>query len=221
MNISIIITAGGIGKRMGGDLPKQFLEINGLPVLMHTMQFFHDQHPNGQIVLTLPEDWQSYWLDLQKKHDFQLPHELVDGGKERYHSVKNALARCSGEIVAVHDAVRPCMSAATWKRCLEKVATEKAVIPVLKVKESLRKVNEQGSEALVREAYRIVQTPQVFHKSVLVAAYKQDFSDWVTDDACLVEANGVKIHLVEGNEENIKITTPNDLIIVEHYLKNR
>jgi 2-C-methyl-D-erythritol 4-phosphate cytidylyltransferase len=221
MHVSIIITAGGIGKRMGGDLPKQFIEINGLPVLMHTMRFFHFQDPNAQIVLTLPEEWKLYWVDLQKKYQFMVPHTVVDGGKERYHSVKNALAICTGEIVAVHDAVRPCVSEVTWRHCLENVYLQSAVIPVLKVKESLRKLNEQGSESVVREVYRIVQTPQVFLKEVLLSAYQQDFSDWVTDDACLVEANGVKIHLVEGNEENIKITTPNDLIIVEHYLKNR
>jgi len=220
MTVSIIITAGGIGKRMGADVPKQFLEINGLPVIMHTIRFFYQQNSEAQIIITLPEDWREYWQTLLGKYNFEIPHTIVDGGKERYHSVKNALSICKGEIVAVHDAVRPCVSVATWNRCLEKMKTESAVIPVLKVKESLRKLTETGSEAVVRDVYRIVQTPQVFQKQVLQTAYQHEFSDWVTDDACLVESIGMKIHLVEGNEENVKITTPSDLLIVEHYLRN-
>ena len=114
---SIIITAGGIGRRMGGDLPKQFLEIGGKPILLHTMELFHTYDSTAQLVLTLPEEWKSFWDNLLQKHNCEIPHSVVDGGKERYFSIKNALDLCTGDFIAVHDGVRPLVSLKTIERC--------------------------------------------------------------------------------------------------------
>jgi 2-C-methyl-D-erythritol 4-phosphate cytidylyltransferase len=217
---SIIITAGGIGKRMGGDLPKQFLELNNLPMLMHTIRVFHDFDSSAQLILTLPTEWQEYWSNLCDKHHFNLPHQVVDGGKERYHSIQNALYYCEGEYVAIHDGVRPLVDQRTLKNCWKGVLEFGAVIPVLDLKESLRKVEENESKAVNRSEFRIVQTPQCFKKDLLLLAYQKAFHNGITDDASLVEEAGYVIHLVEGNEQNIKITTPTDLRFADFILKS-
>jgi 2-C-methyl-D-erythritol 4-phosphate cytidylyltransferase len=217
---SIIITAGGIGKRMGGDLPKQFLELNNLPMLMHTIRVFHDFDSSAQLILTLPTEWQEYWSNLCDKHHFNLPHQVVDGGKERFHSIQNALNFCEGEYVAIHDGVRPLVDQRTLKNCWKGVLEFGAVIPVLDLKESLRKVEENESKAVNRSEFRIVQTPQCFKKDLLLLAYQKAFHNGITDDASLVEEAGYVIHLVEGNEQNIKITTPTDLRFADFILKS-
>lgn len=208
---SVIITAGGIGKRMGGDLPKQFLVLNNLPMLMHTIRTFHVFDSSAQLILTLPAEWQEYWSTLCVNHQFQIPHQVVDGGKERYHSIQNALNYCEGEYVAIHDGVRPLVDQKTLINCWKGVQELGAVIPVLELKESLRKVAENESKAVDRSRFRIVQTPQCFKKDILTVAYKTPFHSGITDDASLVEEAGYKVYLVEGNEQNIKITTPTDL----------
>ena len=216
---SIIITAGGIGRRMGGDLPKQFLEIGGKPILMHTLELFHSYDSTAQLVLTLPEEWKLFWEDLLLKHKCEIPHSIVDGGKERYFSIKNALDLCTGEFIAVHDGVRPFVSLKTIERCFLAVEELGQVVPVLPVKESLRFIQENESKSLDRTAYFAVQTPQCFKRSALIEAYKIPFHSGITDDASLVEEAGFFIHSVEGNEENIKVTTPLDIILADFLLK--
>ena len=216
---SIIITAGGIGKRMGGDLPKQFLELNNLPMLMHTIRVFHDFDSSAQLILTLPTEWQEYWSNLCANHHFEIPHQVVDGGKERFHSIQNALNYCEGEYVAIHDGVRPLVNQKTLMNCWKAVQEFDAVIPVLDLKESLRKVGESESNSVNRSEFRIVQTPQCFKKDILLVAYQKSFHEGITDDASLVEEAGYVIHLVEGNEQNIKITTPTDLRFADFLLK--
>ena len=188
---------------------------------MHTLENFHAFDFTAEIILTLPLDWQNYWKELVIKRGCSVPHAVVDGGTERYHSVKHALAICNRNYVAVHDGVRPLVSHETLDRCIQNVLLYKAVVPVLPVKESLRKVEENDSVAVNRSEYRLVQTPQCFDISVLRKAYEQDFHPGITDDASLIEEMGVKVHLVEGNEENIKITTQTDLLIAEALLKTK
>lgn len=204
---------------MGGDLPKQFLNLGGKPVLMRTLELFHAYNAKAQLILTLPNDWMEYWNDLLKEHGCSIPHQLIDGGQERYHSIKNALSYCSGDFVAVHDGVRPLVNYETLDRCFTSVEQYEQVIPVMPVKESMRQVFDDASRAVNRAEYCIVQTPQCFKKEVLLKAYEIPFHKGITDDASLVEEAGFNIHLVEGNEENIKITTPFDLRVAEFLIK--
>jgi 2-C-methyl-D-erythritol 4-phosphate cytidylyltransferase len=169
-------------------------------------------------VLTLPEQYIEDWKELCTQYDCHIEHLIVAGGEERYHSIKNALAVCTGDIIAVHDGVRPLVSKATIERLFDAVVAHKAVIPVVEIKESLRRIDGTNSEAVHRAAYRIVQTPQVFHAPVIRNAYNIDFHESITDDASLVEESGEAIYLVDGNEENIKITTPSDLAVAMLFL---
>lgn len=219
MDISVIITAGGTGKRMGGDIPKQFMEVAGKPILFHTIQLFHDFDPSAQILVTLPESWLNYWEELINTYQFDVPHHVISGGEERFHSIKNALQYCDEHFVLVHDGVRPLVSQETLQRCVTALEDYDAVVPVIPVKESLRKVEDRKSEAVIRADYSIVQTPQCFEKSLLEDAYAQEYHAGITDDASLVEQNGGVIHSVAGNDENIKITTPMDLVLAEALLK--
>ena len=218
---SIIITAGGIGKRMGGTLPKQFILVEGKPILMHTLEVFHAFDSSAQIIITLPNEWVAYWKELVHERNCTIPHELVDGGTERYHSIKNALSICKGEFIAVHDGVRPLVNHQTIQNCFDAVREKGQVIPVVSVKESLRMLFDDTSKAVPRANYCLVQTPQVFRAEILKMAYEREFHAAITDDASLVEEAGYPITLVEGNEENIKITTQFDLKIAElSILKN-
>lgn len=216
---SVIITAGGIGKRMDSDLPKQFIPVQEKPILMHTLEKFYHFDPKVQLILTLPEIWIVYWEALIIDYNFKIPHRVIAGGKERYHSIKNALEFCYGEYVAVHDGVRPLVSEGTIKKCFRKVLNEEAVIPVFSINESMRRVCSDGTEVVNREEYLIVQTPQCFKKTILEKAYNQEFHNGITDDASLVEEMGVKVTTVEGNKENIKITNQTDLVYAELFLK--
>jgi 2-C-methyl-D-erythritol 4-phosphate cytidylyltransferase len=216
--LSVIITAGGIGKRMGGDLPKQFIVAAGKPILIHTLERIHAFEPNAQLILTLPADWGSYWNELLLKYACKVPHEIVEGGVERYHSVKNAISHCRGEIIAIHDGVRPLLSEETFNRLRENIETHEAVIPVIPVKESIRSIEGLHSCSVNRSNYKLVQTPQFFNRLVLEKAYSLAFHSGITDDASLAEESGCLIYLVDGNEENIKITTPFDLKIAQALL---
>ncbi len=209
---TIIITAGGIGKRMGGNIPKQFLLFQGQPILMKTIACFYTYDNQAQILVTLPEAWKSYWSELCEQYQFSIPHTLLSGGKERYHSIQCALKLAKGKFVAVHDGVRPNVSQETIQRCFDAAKNTGSGIPVLEVTESLRELLPDGtSKAVVRSNYRSIQTPQVFERSLLEKAYKLPFHEGITDDASLVEEAGFIISLVEGNVENIKITTLGDL----------
>jgi 2-C-methyl-D-erythritol 4-phosphate cytidylyltransferase len=218
MSLTVIITAGGIGKRMNSSVPKQFLTLKNKPILMHTIERFYHYDNSAQILVTLPKDWWDYWKGLIKQHNFTIPIQLIEGGEERYHSIKEALRFASGDFVAVHDGVRPCVSHETIRKALDLVPSKSAVVPVLPLKESIRKGSYIDSRAEDRSLFYMVQTPQCFLREVLLNAYKQDFSENITDDASLVEQMGQQIYLVEGNPENIKITAPIDLKIAELFL---
>ena len=213
MTYTVLIVAGGKGLRMGSDLPKQFLPIGGKPVLMHTIEAFHHFDRTMKIILVLPQEQQTYWQELCAKHSFVIEHTVVDGGETRFHSVKNGLACVNSGLVGVHDGVRPFVSPEVIKRCYELAAIKKAVIPVIDVVETVRHITETGSETVSRNDYKLVQTPQVFDAELLKQAYAQEYTPFFTDDAYVVEAMGIPVCLVEGNRENIKITTPFDLKI--------
>lgn len=217
--ISIIITAGGIGSRMGYTLPKQFIALGQKPIIVHTFERFLEVLPHAEYILTLPENWTAHWLDIKMQYLPDVKVKVIPGGQERYHSIKNALEHCSGHWVMIHDAVRPFPSDATLSACLKAMREKGNAIPVLPIKESLRHIDGSESHAVDRAAFLSVQTPQCFTKDLIVQAYEQPFSHLITDDASLVEAMGIKINLVEGNEENIKLTTPLDLKIAEVLLK--
>jgi len=216
----VIIVAGGSGSRMGTEVPKQFLELCGRPVLMSTIQVFHDFDPESKIILVLPEDQQQFWEGLCLKHSFSLSHQVVSGGKTRFHSVLNGLSQidCEG-IVFIHDGVRPLVSKETLGRCLETALKSGNAIPALAVTESLRKMEGDQNISVDRSQYFSVQTPQTFRSAQILQAFKQNFDPAFTDDASVAEKAGFSIYMVEGNRENIKITTPTDLIIAEAFLK--
>lgn len=216
MKKHIIIVAGGKGLRMGGEIPKQFLPIGGKPVLMRTMEAFHLYDNTIHIVLVLPVSQQAYWRELCEEYHFELSHEVADGGETRFHSVMNGLALVEGEgLVGVHDGVRPFVSQEVITRCYAEAETKKAVIPVIGVFETVRRLEGTDSVTVPRDRYQLVQTPQVFDVALLQRAYRQTYTEMFTDDASVVEALGEKVFLVEGNRENIKLTTPFDLKLAE------
>jgi len=215
-----IIVAGGSGKRMGTDIPKQFIEVAGKPVLMHTMQKFYNYDNSIALVLVLPKSQHKYWTDLVDKHNFLLAHTLAKGGVERFYSVLNGLKLIpKNSLVAIHDGVRPLVSGATIAHCFNAAMGFGAAIPVIPAIESIRKVVKNTNKAVSRSNYFMVQTPQVFQSDILLKAYEQEYDCNFTDDASVVEKMGYPINLVEGNVENIKITRPMDLIIAEALLK--
>ena len=221
----IIIVAGGKGLRMGGDIPKQFLPIGGKPILMRTLERFRAYSETLQIILVLPKDQHDYWLQLCKEYDFKVDYQMTDGGETRFHSVQHGLALIPDDaegVVGVHDGVRPFPSIEVIRKCYETARVKQAVIPVIPVVETLRVIDPIGTiETIVpthtvpRSDYRLVQTPQTFDIQLLKAANRQPYNDNFTDDASVVEAFGQEITLVEGNRENIKITTPYDMIVAE------
>ena len=225
----VIIVAGGKGLRMGSDIPKQFLPVGGIPVLMRTMMRFREYSPTLQIILVLPKAQQDYWQQLCKEYHFDIAYQLTDGGETRFHSVQHGLTLISDDaegVVGVHDGVRPFPSVEVIRNCYETARTAKAVIPVIPVVETVRRLTPENldkpdnpkapsSVTVPRNDYRLVQTPQCFDIQLLKAANGQPYNDGFTDDASVVEAFGFDITLVEGNRENIKITTPYDLKIAE------
>ena len=216
----VIIVAGGKGLRMGADLPKQFLPIGGKPVLMHTLEAFHKADAAMRLILVLPQSQQTYWKSLCEEYAFSIPHQVADGGETRFHSVKNGLALVDeAGLVGVHDGVRPFASIEVIRRCYAEAVRYKAVVPVIDVVETIRMVQGDDSQTVDRNQYKLVQTPQVFDVALLKQAYQQPYTPNFTDDASVVEAYGEKIHLTEGNRENIKITTPFDLKIAETILQ--
>ena len=204
---------------MGADLPKQFLLVGGKPILMHTLERFYSFDSSAQLLVTLPSDWHNYWRDILSDFNCIIPHEIIDGGKERFHSIQRAITHCVGEVVYIHDGVRPLVNEATLKRCTEAVEKFGTAIPVLPLKESLRQVANNLSCAVSRDEFRTVQTPQCFQLDILKKAYQLSFHLGITDDASLVEEAGFSVHLVDGNEENIKVTTVQDLNWVDYLLR--
>jgi len=222
MNRSVIIVAGGSGSRMGGDVPKQFMLLAGRPILMHTIEAFHKFDNQMNIVLVLPAGQHDYWRKLCTEHSFnKIDYQLVDGGATRFHSTLNGLAKVPADgIVAVHDGVRPLVSQATLQRCFSAAEQCKAVVPAIPVNESVRQIeSDGGNHAVDRSSYVLVQTPQVFDAQTLHSAFAQPYDPLFTDDASVVERMGVKVSIVEGNFENIKITRPVDLVLAEALMK--
>lgn len=214
----IIIVAGGKGLRMGSDIPKQFLPIGGKPVLMRTLERFREYSADLQIILVLPEAQQEYWHQLCEEYHFNVEYTLANGGQTRFHSVQNGLAKVPDDaigVVGVHDGVRPFPSIEVIRNCYDTAREKKAVIPVIPVVETVRHLENEGSRTVPRGDYRLVQTPQTFDIQLLKAANRQPYNDGFTDDASVVESFGYEITLVEGNRENIKITTPYDMKIAE------
>ena len=214
----IIIVAGGKGLRMGSDIPKQFLPIGGKPVLMRTLERFRAYSSALQIILVLPEAQQDYWRKLCEEYHFDVDYNLANGGQTRFHSVQNGLALVPDDaegVVGVHDGVRPFPSIEVIRNCYETARTAKAVIPVIPVVETVRHLEGDKSVTVPRGDYRLVQTPQTFDIQLLKAANRQPYQESFTDDASVVEAYGHEVSIVEGNRENIKITTPFDLKIAE------
>ena len=212
-----IIVAGGKGLRMGGELPKQFIPVEGRPVLMRTLDTFYACDRSMLIILVLPRDHQPYWRELCSRYQFAVPHRIADGGVTRFHSVQNGLALVDEDeaLVSVHDGVRPFVSYEVVNRCFQDAELYGAVVQVIPVVETVRHLFPEGSETVSRDAYRLVQTPQTFDIQLLKKAYGQPFDPFFTDDASVVEAMGHPIKLVEGNNENIKLTNPADLKLAE------
>ena len=219
----IIIVAGGKGLRMGGEIPKQFMEIGGLPVLMHTLKRFREYSETLNIILVLPHDQQEFWHNLCEKHHFDVTHQVVDGGETRFDSSKNGLSAIPNDeegVVGIHDGVRPFVSVDVIERCFETARDEYACIPVLPVTDTIRYVDQHGGgKNVMRSDYRVVQTPQTFDIGLIKQAFHQPYQENFTDDASVVEALGCQVQMVEGNRENIKITTPFDLIVAEALLR--
>ena len=212
----VIIVAGGSGRRMGGALPKQFMMLDNEPILARSINRMHEALPAAEIVVVLPEEHVELWKNIAARFDVARP-KIALGGKERFHSVKNGLAALSDEvaIVGIHDAVRPLASKKLIIKLFLEAENNTAVIPVVAPIDSYRIVVGDKSHIIDRSALRMVQTPQVFQAEALRKAYEQPFSATFTDDASVMEAAGHKVTLVDGERENIKITTPSDMLIAE------
>lgn len=217
---SVVIVAGGKGLRMGSEIPKQFMVLNSEPVLMHTIRAFYNWDNNCEIVLVLPASQQSYWQLLVDQYEFDITIKITTGGETRFHSVKNGLEETTGSLIGIHDGVRPLVSEQTIKKCFEVAESHGNAIPCIPVNDSLRVVEKGKNKMVDRSKYFRIQTPQVFQRPIIMKGFEQDYSDEFTDDASVIEKAGETIQLVEGNEENIKITRPTDLKIAKVFVSD-
>jgi 2-C-methyl-D-erythritol 4-phosphate cytidylyltransferase len=219
MNRYVIIVAGGKGLRMNAETPKQFLKLDGKPILMHTIEAFVRFDANMKILVILPQEHMKTWKSLCTQFKFDLPHQLVLGGDTRFESVSNGLLMIQGEgVIAVHDGVRPLVSSKLIGKCFETAEKLGSAIPVCNVIESIRQRMGNGTKSVDRNEFVTVQTPQVFDSIILKTAYRQAPPKNYTDDASLVEAFGIALNMVEGERSNIKITEPSDLKLAEGLL---
>lgn len=222
----VILVAGGKGHRMGEKIPKQFLLLNGKPVLMHTIEAFHSATPDSPIVLVLPEQSHQYWEALCEQYSFHLPHTLVPGGEQRFHSVKNGLNLIFNNhrdlqdlYIAIHDGVRPLASSAFIQRTFAFAHQHKTAIPALPCSDSIRiQEDSKINYPFPRKKVFRVQTPQIFSGEILKKAFEQEYDPSFTDDASVVEKAGYPIHMTEGDIRNIKITYPADLALATYWL---
>lgn len=215
-----IIVAGGVGSRMQADIPKQFMELCGKPVLMRSIMAFTDACEDIRVIVVLPFSQIVYWQELCSLHSFALPYMIAGGGTTRFHSVKNGLALLPDEgLVAIHDGVRPLVSRQTIINCFNEAESYGCAVPAVPVNDSVRGISGQTSRMLDRSTLCLIQTPQVFDIALIKKAYEQEYTPAFTDDASVFEKAGHAIRLIEGNVENIKITTPNDMIVAEALLK--
>jgi len=220
MTRQAIIVAGGRGTRMNNEVPKQFLPLCGKPIVMHTLETFYKFDPHIEIILVLPEHLIVYWQNLCVEHHFDIPHHIVAGGQERFYSVKKGLAFAKpNALIAIHDGVRPFVSHSTLERCFSLAELQGNAIPAMPLVDSIREIKLNKNQIVDRTKLRAIQTPQVFQSQIITKAFEQPFSPTFTDDASVVEAYGETIHLVEGNVENVKLTTPFDLLIGEAFLQ--
>lgn len=217
----IIIVAGGSGKRIKSNIPKQFIEVNGKSLIVYTIEKFFTYNPSIGMCVVVHKDYLQHLNDLIKKYFPDKTIHTAIGGDTRFNSVKKGLelVEADNTIVGIHDAARPMVSVDTIKRCFETAAQKGNAIPVINVNESLRVIENNSNKAVNRTNYKIVQTPQCFNASILKKAFEQDYSSLFTDDASVLEKKGEKIFLVDGNNENIKITHDTDLILAQHFLK--
>ena len=205
---------------MQHEVPKQFIEVVNRPILMHTIERFYQYNPALRLIVVLPQQQLHTWRDLCRKHDFKRFHMAVAGGATRFGSVKNGLDAVQGEgMVAVHDGVRPFVGATTIKAAFEAAAEHGSAVVAVSLKDSIRELTPEGNQAVPRANYKLVQTPQCFRVGILRRAYEQPEQEHFTDDASVVEQLGEKIVLVEGSYRNIKITTPEDLILAEAFAR--
>jgi 2-C-methyl-D-erythritol 4-phosphate cytidylyltransferase len=216
-----IIVAGCSGSRMHSAVPKQFLSLNGLPVLMHTISAFHNCQTRPEIIVVLPATSHEYWNTLCKTHHFDVPHQLISGGETRFHSVKKGLGLIDDQdaIVAIHDAVRPLISQEIIDDSFDCAAKYGNAIVAVKSRDSVRQIKDNRSVSLIRDEIYLIQTPQTFQSGQLKKAYQQQYQANFTDDASVVEQTGVNINLIGGSHQNIKITFPEDIAIAEFLLK--
>jgi len=216
-----IIVAGGKGTRMGTEQPKQFLILDEQPILMHTIQRFFEAIVDIQIIVVLPQDQLEVWQALKEKYNFSIPHQTTTGGNSRFASVRNGLAQIDVEegLVAVHDGVRPMVSQEIIRNSYAKADEFGSAVVSVPLKDSIREVNTNSNKALDRAKYRLIQTPQTFQISLFKKAFEVEELPVFTDDASVFEYAGNAIHLIEGSYENIKITTPDDLVLAEALLK--
>ena len=214
MNRTAIIVAAGSGSRMNANIPKQFLELNGKPILMHTIHRFHEYDPAILIIVVLSENEIETWNALVKKNSFSIPHTIVKGGTKRFHSVKNGLEILSQHcIVGIHDGVRPLCTPGLIRRCFDEAEKNSDAVPAIHITETVREVMNEENSVIDRKNLRIIQTPQCFDSILLKKAYQNSEAENFTDDAGAFERDGNKIHLIEGEKSNIKITVNDDLVI--------
>lgn len=215
----IIIVAGGKGLRMGAEIPKQFIPVGGKPVLMRTIERFHEYSPDINIIVVLPREQQAFWHELCDKHAFTINHTIADGGATRFESSRNGLALIpdgARGVVGIHDGVRPFVSVEVIRECFETARKQSAAIPVMPVTDTLRLISgDKPAHNVLRSDYRIVQTPQTFDIGLARKAFRQPDNEAFTDDASVIESIGGSVTMVDGNRENIKLTTPFDLAIAE------
>lgn len=217
-----IIVAGGKGTRIKSVLPKQFLELNGLPILMHTIHAFVRYSNDITIILVLPEDDFQTWQSLCAKHNFDTPVVLQKGGDTRFQSVKNGLEKIQGDgLVAIHDGVRPLVSEDIIGASYRLAAVHKSAVAAVRLKESIRMTDQDNTKAVDRSKFRLIQTPQTFEVALIKKSYQIKDDPSLTDDSSVAERSGHTISLFEGSYENIKITTPEDLIVAKALLDSR
>jgi 2-C-methyl-D-erythritol 4-phosphate cytidylyltransferase len=220
MKYYAVIVGGGSGSRMQADVPKQFLLLNGKPLVMHTIEAFYNSDLHPEIILVLNVDFHKYWEDLCVQYNFNVPHILVKAGSQRFFSVKNGLKFAKGtSIIAVHDAVRPIISNSLITAAYREAEKSGSAVPALVSRDSVRQKSGDSSFVLNRNEIFFVQTPQTFNSKLLNNAYKQPYRIEFTDDASVVEKSGTPVNLISGDAKNIKITFPEDLILARAYLK--
>ena len=219
MKYYAIIVGGGSGSRMQSETPKQFMLLNSKPILMHTIEAFYYSDLKPDIIVVLNVDFHTYWEQLCKKYNFSIPHTLIKGGLQRFHSVKNGIRSIKGNaVVAIHDAVRPLASNEMICRSFREAEQTGNAVVAIKTRDSVRQKMGNSSIPLNRDEIYLVQTPQTFQFALLNKAYKQEYRNEFTDDASVVERTGVTINLIEGESKNLKITFPEDLSLAEFYL---